>query len=146
MQEALQTYAQSIGAELKEKHGLWELTKVVAERKAFLSKKKLTYHAKFRIDENAKKVVFSEYLAEKGSGLSSGGSDFDDGMSPGFGFKTTSYKSRPSGRSGTIEEQSTLFGKDYTYEFGYEVIRQKVEELAKASGFTFDYKVLPTGI
>ncbi len=146
MREAIQTYAQSIGAELKEKHGAWELTKVIAERKAFLSKKKLTYHARFRIDDTAKTVVFSEYLAEKGSGLSSGGGDFDSDMSPGFGFKTTSYKSDPGGRSGTIEEQSKLFGKDYSYEFEYQATRKAIEAMAQKAGYKFDYKILPTGI
>ncbi|OGL30890.1 hypothetical protein A3F37_00415 [Candidatus Saccharibacteria bacterium RIFCSPHIGHO2_12_FULL_41_12] len=146
MEDKIRNYAQEIGAELKEKNGLWELSKLVAERKAFLSKKKLTYTAKFRINSDEKKVVLSEYLAEKGSGLSSGGGDFGSDMSPGFGFKTTSYKTGTSGISGSIQEQSDLFGKQYTYDFKYEAVRQKIETLALEAGFAFEYKVLPVGL
>ena len=73
-----------------EKKGLWDFSATIAERKAFLSKKKLTYSLRLRIDDGVKVVKFSEMLAEAGSGLSSGG-DFDSGMSSGFGFKTESY-------------------------------------------------------
>jgi hypothetical protein len=146
MHEELQAYAREIGSELKEKNGLYEISKTIAERKAFLSKKKLCYHAKFRVDDNSKSVVFSEYLKEKGSGISSGGGDFDSDMSPGFGFKATSYKSGPGGRSGSIEEQSKLFGKDYTYEFQYQTVREKIESMAEAAGYSFEYKVLPIGL
>ena len=145
MEQTIKDYAQEIGAEFKEKKGLCEMSKVIAERKAFLSKKKLTYTTKFRIDDDAKSIVFSEYLAEKGSGISSGG-DFDSDMSPGFGFKKTSYKTGTSGISGSIQEQSDLFGKQYTYEFKYEEIRNKIEELAQKEGYIFEYKILPIGL
>jgi hypothetical protein len=72
-----------------EKKGVWDFSATIAERKAFLSKKKLTYTSKIRIDDGAKVVKFSEMLIEVGSGFSSGG-NFDDGMSTGFGFKTES--------------------------------------------------------
>lgn len=146
MKDAIRNYAQQIGADVKEKKGLWELSRVVAERKAFLSRKKLTYTAKFRIDDATKKVVLSEYLAEKGSGLSSGGSGFDGDMSPGAGFKATTYKTGTSGISGSIQEQSDLFGKQYSYEFKYEAVRQTIEALAKEAGYTFEYKILPLGL
>lgn len=146
MIELIESYAKKLGADLKEKKGLCELTKVIAERKAFLSKKKLTYSAKFRVDDEAKSVVFSEFLAEKGSGISGGGSDFDADMSPGFGFKKTSYSSGTGGRSGTIQEQSDLFGKDYNYEFDYKIVRKTVEHMAKTAGYSFEYKVLPVNL
>ena len=142
MQNAIQDYAKSIGAELKDKKGVWTLSKVVAERKAFLSKKKLTYTAKFRIDDDAKQVIFSEYLAEKGSGFSSGGG-FDDGVSTGVGFSKTSYNTSKDGISGTIQEQSNLFGKQYSYDFKYDEVRTTVEDLAKKAGYEFEYRVLP---
>ncbi|MEI6228747.1 MAG: hypothetical protein WCP11_01845 [Candidatus Saccharibacteria bacterium] len=145
MEEAIRGYAVEIGADIKDKKGLWELSLTIAERKAFLSKKKLTYTAKFRIDKTNKTIVFSEYLAEKGSGLSSGG-DFDGGMSTGFGFKTTTYSTSKSGISGSITEQSNLFGQQYNYDFKYEAIRQKIESIAQDSGYKFEYKILPIGI
>ena len=146
MQDAVQDYAKSIGAELKDKKGVWELSMIVAERKAFLSKKKLTYTAKFRIDDEAKTVVFSEYLAEKGSGFSSGGGDFDGGMSTGMGFSKTSYNTSKDGISGSIQEQSNLFGKQYTYDFKYDEVRTTIEDMSLKSGYEFEYKVLPFGL
>ena len=143
MEDSVTNYAKSIGAELKDKKGVWTLSKVVAERKAFLSKKKLTYTAKFRIDDDAKQVVFSEYLAEKGSGFTGGSSGFDDGMSTGMGFSKTSYNTSKDGISGSIQEQSNLFGKQYSYDFKYDEVRTAVEDLAKKAGYEFEYKVLP---
>ena len=87
--------AASIGAELKEKKGDYTLTLVVAERKAFLSKKKLEYIARFRVDDSSRELKFTEMLKETGSGVSSG----DDGISPGFGFKAETVQdgSKPTG-------------------------------------------------
>jgi hypothetical protein len=147
MDEAIKQYAKDFGAELGEKKGVWDLSKVIAERKAFLSKKKLTYTAKFRIEEESKTVKFTEMLAEKGSGLSSSsGFDSDMEMSPGFGFKKEVYKSGAGGREGSIEEQSTLFGKDYNYNFDYKEVRKKIEDLAKQNGYQFKYQITPIGL
>jgi len=146
MQDKIKAYAKEFGADLSEKKGVWDFSKVIAERKAFLSKKKLTYTAKFRVDEDNKTLKFTEMLAEKGSGLSSGGFDSDMGMSSGFGFKAETYKSGASGREGSIQEQSNLFGKDYSYDFDYKEVRAKFEELAKSSDYQFKYQVTPIGL
>ena len=50
----IQNYLKTIPAELKESKGIYELTVVVAERKAFLSTQKLQYVAKFRILDEQK--------------------------------------------------------------------------------------------
>jgi hypothetical protein len=134
--------ATAIPAEIKEKKGIFEMTAVIAERKTFLSKKKLQYIARFRINEAAKEVKFTEMLKESGWGLSSGGND----MSPGFGFKTESYNTMNKGREGLIEEQSALFGKNYSYKFDCKTIRAKFEELAKAAGYEFKYQITPVGL
>ena len=124
-----------------EKKGLYEFKSVIAERKAFLSTKKLTYSFKMRIEEENKVVKFSEMLMEAGSGFTSGGND--DGMSTGFGFKTETYNTMNGGREGNIQEQSDLFGKKYEYTFDYKDIRSKVEEVAKGEGYIFEYQILP---
>lgn len=142
MQDQIADYAAKIGANLKSKSDVYELNKVIAERKAFLSKKKLTYTAKIKVDSNNKTMLFSEYLKESGSGISAGG-DFDSNISPGFGFSKTTYKTGTDGISGSIEEQSNLFGKQYNYDFKYQQVREKVESLAKEFGYTFDYKIIP---
>ena len=139
-------YANEFGAQMSEKKGVWTFSKVIAERKAFLSKKKLEYTAKFRIDDDAKVMKFTEMLKESGSGLTSGGGDFDGGMSTGFGFKTESFNTMNGGREGSIEEQSSLFGKDFTYEFDYKEIRTKLETLAKNAGYDFKYQVTAIGL
>jgi hypothetical protein len=109
------------------------LETVVAERKAFLSKRKLTYRCKLRVDDQALRVTFFEILVEKGSGVSSGDAD----MAPGFGFKKESYKVGGKSREGTIEEQSQLFGKDYDYRFEFGAVRKNVERAAAEAGYAF---------
>ena len=126
--------------EISEKKGAYALRIVVAERKAFLSKTKLEYIATFRVDDEAKVLHFSEMLKEVGSGLSSGGGD---DMSPGFGFKTETYKTGMGPREGSINEQSDLFGKKYDYTFDFKTIRTRFEGQAAAAGYSFDYQITP---
>jgi hypothetical protein len=128
--------------EWEEKKGIWEFSAIVAERKAFLAKKKLTYSAKMKIDEDRRLVLFSEMLVDSGSGFS-GGVGFDDGVSTGAGFKKETYNTMSKGREGTIEEQSDLFRKKYEYQFDYKEIRSKVENVVKTAGYSFDYQILP---
>jgi hypothetical protein len=127
-----------IKAEVKQDGNKISMEAVIAERKAFLSKKKLTYKAKIELDDENKKIRFSEMLKESGLGLSSGDSD----SSAGFGFKTETYNTMGGARKGNIEEQSTLFGKKYSYSFDYAAIRNKVEQAAKELGYTFEYHLL----
>lgn len=143
--DELQKIADSVSANLSEKKGIYSLEAVVAERKAFLTKKKLQYIAKFRIDDENKEVKFTEMLKESGSGFSSGGDE--DDMSPGFGFKKEIYKTgMGQPREGTIEEQSNLFGKDYTYNFDFKTIRSQIKEKAKSEGYSFKYQVTSAGL
>lgn len=141
--EEIKKYADSISADMSEKKGTWTLQKVVAERKSFLSKKKLEYIAQFRIDDEKKEIRFTEMLKESGSGISSG--SMDD-MSPGFGFKSGTYKTGLGPREGSIKEQSDLFGKDYNYEFKFGEIRLQVEGIAKNTGYDFKYQITSKGL
>jgi len=120
-----------------EKYGI-SFKKIIAERKVFLSTKKLEYSGKIKVDEQKKEVVFSDMLKESGSGLSMGS---DSNMSSGFGFTATTYSSGMKGRSGTIEEQSKLFGKKYTYSFNYGEVRAIVEDICKKEGYKFSYSI-----
>jgi hypothetical protein len=116
------------------KDGTLELETVVAERKAFLSKRKLTYRCRLRVDDQARRVRFFEILVEKGSGISSGEGD----MAAGFGFKKETYKVGGATREGTIEEQSRLFGKDYDYRFEFGAVRKDAERAAAEAGYAFE--------
>jgi hypothetical protein len=141
MIEEIKKALESFGGEWKEKKGIWDFSATIAERKAFLTKKKLTYSAKMRIDEETKTVKFSEMLIEPESGWTAGGS-YDDEVSTGFGFKTESYNTFRGARKGNIEEQSNLFGKKYEYKFDYKEIRSKTEEAVKSAGYGFEYQIL----
>ncbi len=143
MIEEIKKVLEGFNGAWKEKKGLWEFSSLIAERKAFLTKKRLTYSAKIRIDDGSKVVKFSELLTEEGSGFSAGGSYDDDGISPGFGFKTETYNTFKGAREGNIEEQSNLFGKKYEYKFDYKEIRSKVAEAVKSAGYGFEYQILP---
>lgn len=116
MFEKIQKALEDYGGSWKDKKGYKEFTSVIAERKAFLSTKKLTYSARIKVDDTAKIVNFSEMLMEAGSGLLSGSS---------------------------IEEQSDLFGKKFDYKFDYKEIRSIIENTVTTAGYEFKYQILP---
>jgi hypothetical protein len=142
MKEVVEKIAKDLDGKVSEKKGIISVEATIAERKAFLSRKKLTYSFKVKIDDKKKEVKFSEMLKEAGSGFSSGGG-FDSEMSTGFGFKKESYNTMSGAREGTIEESSKLFGKDFEYKFDYAKVRKEIEAAAKDKGYKFDYQVLP---
>jgi len=138
----IKTFVSSVPARLQEKNGLYSFEFIVAERKVFLSTKRLAYRAAFRIDETKKELRFSEMLKESGSGISSGAGD----MSPGFGFKVETYKTGMGPREGGIAEQSALFGKHYNYSFDYTSIRKAVEDAVAKAGYSFKYQITMVGL
>jgi len=140
--DQIKEFVAGILATVKEKRGVYSVKFIVAERRVFLSKKKLTYSAKFRVDEDKKELRFTEMLTESGSGMSGG----DDGSGPGFGFKKESYRMGTGPRSGTIAEQSQLFGAKYSYTFDFAKIRGEIERLATDGGYTFKYQITPRGL
>lgn len=144
MEERIKEVFYPYRPEFSEKKGVMTVELLVAERKSFLSKKRLTYIAKYRIDESSKEVRFTEMLKESGSGISSGGGDFDE--SPGFGFKKETYSTGKGGREGSIREQSSLFGKKYSYTFDLGKIRSEVEKRVIELGYTFKYQITPIGL
>lgn len=113
----------------------------IAERKAFLTRKKLVYKVNLKVDDIARKVDYSEMLKETGFGLSS--SAGDDELSPGFSFKAYKIKqgfgTPPEGK---IIEKSYLFGQKYTYNFDYRELRDKIREIVSESGYQLEYKIL----
>ncbi len=140
--DEIRRFLAGIPATLSEKRGLYSVEFTVAERKAFLSKKKLTYSARFRIDEDKKELRFTEMLKESGSGAYSGGDD----QSPGFGFKKETYKLGAGPRVGTIEEQSKLFGAQYSYAFDFSKVRAFIESETTKAGYAFTYQLTSLGL
>jgi hypothetical protein len=140
--DAIKEFLERIPATLKEKRGVHSVEFTVAERGTFLSKKKLTYSAGFRIDEDKKELRFTEMLNESGSGVSSGDSDFG----PGFGFKRETYKTGTGPREGSIEEQSNLFGAHYSYTFDFSKVRAFLESETVKAGYAFKYQITSLGL
>lgn len=137
--EEIRRIAEGIPAELKEDKKGFCLEWVVAERKSFLSKKKLVYQARMHLDRERQELRFSERLKESGFGLSAGGAD--DVLSPGFGFKTEKYSIGSGPREGTLEEQSDLFGRKYQYSFDFGLIRRSIEAKTVETGYRFVYSI-----
>jgi hypothetical protein len=127
-----------IGFNLTDESNGFSFHRLIAERKVFLSTKKLEYSGRVKIDETNKEVIFSDKLSETGSGLTFG---TDSDIGPSIGFSTTTYNSGINGKSGTIEEQSTLFGKDYNFTFKFEDIRLKVTRVCVNEGYKFTYSI-----
>ncbi len=133
---------QSLPAPLEEqKGGTLGFEAVIAERKSFLTRKKLTYRCRLRISDSDRNVRFYEILKESGFGISGGGG-FDDDMSPGLSFKKETYGFSGKERSGTIEEQSRIFGKDYSYSFDYAAVRNAVRKIAEEEGYRLEVCLL----
>ncbi len=142
LRDEIVQFVAAIPTRLEEKGGLYSFVFVVAERKALLSKKKLTYSAQFRIDDEKREVRFTEMLKESGGGFSSGSDD----LGPGFGFKKETYKTGAGPREGSIEEQSCLFAKQYKYAFDVAKIRTSIESLATKAGYRFAYQLTAHGL
>ncbi len=113
----------------------------IAERKAFLSKRKLAYKCKLRVNEGPRSITFWEMLVEKGSGVSG-----SDDTAPGFGFKKETYSTKGKELSGGIEEASRLFGKDYTYTWDYAAVRNAVRGAAEAAGYSLSVVLNPKSV
>jgi hypothetical protein len=138
--DEVRKFVEGIPATLREKRGVYSVELTVAERKVFLSKKRLTYSARFRIDEEKKELRFTEMLKESSSGVSGG----EGG--PGFGFKKERYKVGAGPREGSIEEQSELFGAQYSYAFDFSRVRAFIESAAADAGYAFRYQMTSLGL
>lgn len=138
LKEELIKIGKSFPGEFKERRdGSFILKFVIAERKVFLSKKKLTYKCKVRINDEKKEVTFFEILSESSSGLPAGS---------GFEFKKETYGTKGKERDGGIEEMSNLFGKKYTYSFDYKKIRETLKEEAQKEGYSFSVKLMEKSV
>lgn len=121
----------------QQKDGSLTLEYVVAERKWFLSRKKVTYRCRVRIDDDAKSVRMSEVLKESGFGLSSG----PDDIGPGFGVRKESYKIGGAEREGYIDEQASLLGRQYKCQFDFSTVRNAVKQAAAGAGYAFSMTI-----
>jgi len=142
---AAETVLKTVAEELNDipgtfadKKGIFCMDTVIAERKVLLSKQKLSYTARFKVDESAKEVTFTEKLTETKAGLGAGGMD-DFGS--GAGFRKSRVVSGPGGLEGVIDQQSSLFGKKFDFSFNYKRVRETVKKAAEENGYAFTYKI-----
>jgi hypothetical protein len=142
--EAIKFYlAEEAGAQVTSKGQSGEARLLVAEQKSLLSKKKVEYLARFKVDEKDRVVRFFEMLKESGSGMSGGDtSDFGGG----WGVTKTTYKMSGSGIEGTLEAQGSLLGQKFGFTFDYGRIRKAVQVIAEKNGYRFEYQVTPKGL
>ncbi len=124
---ALTEALRELGGEVVQRGEELVFTKVLAERRVFLARKKLVYRARLRVDENTHEVRLVESLTETSSGLAG-----DSGVQ----FQAESYRTRPALREGTIAEQAKLFGANYCYTFDFEQVRTAVERVVREHGYT----------
>lgn len=111
--------------------GMLALEATLGERKTLLSRQKLVYRARVRVDDERREVRFWELLKETSAGLVGG-----------FDLKVEVTGVRGKERTGAIEEQSRYFGKRYDYRFDYAAVRKTVEEAARAEGYRFELVLL----
>ncbi len=132
LKEALGQALGALGGEVVSRGNVVEFTKTVAERKAFLSRKRLMYRASIRVDGEKREVHLTESLTETGSGLAA---------DSGVGVRKETYRMGRGPREGGIAEQSKLFGKAYAYTFDHGAIRTVIETLARSHGYTVQYHI-----
>ena len=138
------SYLTDLGAETNHKSGRGAAKLVLAEKKSFLSRKKVEYHAKFKVDESARTVHFFEMLKESGAGMSGG--DLDD-VGGGVGFRKETYRTGGGGgRAGGIEAQGSLLGQRYSFTSDFGQVRSAIEKIVQQQGYQFDYQLTPKGL
>lgn len=136
--EAIRRAFQGRGAEFTDRDGVLSVTLVVAERKGFLSRRKVTYSARFRVDEPRRTVLFSELLKESGSGLTGSGPLGE----PGAGFKVQTWKTGRGPRQGMIEEQARDLAGRFQMSIDFAANRAAVEKAVAEIGYALEYHVL----
>ena len=111
----------------REGDGTLSYEAVVAERKTLLSRQRLTYRARLRVDDEARTVRFYELLKESSRGLVGG-------------LTLTAEATKLSGkeRTGIVEQRSRYLGKPYDFHLDYAAVRQAVESAARARGYAFE--------
>lgn len=126
LKEALVQALGELGGAVASRGDVLEFIKTVAERKAFLTRKRLVYRARIRVDEGKREIHLAESLMETGVGLAA---------DSGVGVRTETYRTGRGPRGGGIGEQSKLFGKVYAYTFDFAAVRGAIEHVAHDLGY-----------
>lgn len=108
------------------------ITNELANANWGVGKKKVEYSAVLRLDAATQKVYFWEMIKESGRGLAAL-----------FSFKTETYRTNGTTRSGTVNE--TAYGpggKLIDYNWDYNQVRQIIEAAVRSQGWQFETVLL----
>lgn len=122
------------GELVPQRDGSLKLEQVIAERRRFLSRKKVTYVCRLRVDPEARAVRFYEALKESGFGLSGGGGD--DDLGPGLGYCKESYACSGKCRAGTVAERLRGLGGGFTFRFDLGALHEALRACTASAGFS----------
>ncbi len=131
IEEELRGIAAEFGLDSKEEKGVVALSRPAAEKKGFLSKRKVTYRALYKIDPEKKELHFTEFLVESGSGAGGTGSE---------SWSTGRDKEGPEGRVG---KRMSALAKKYQIHFPAVEVGVRFRQAAEAGGYAFTYQKTP---
>ncbi len=132
MIEALRQFLQGQGGELRQEGDKILYTKVLAERRVLLGKRRVVYRARFRVDAQAREILYSEQLVETGLGMS---------PEAGVGTRVEVGSLTPGPREGRLAEELNLLGKRYSVQFDYGALRRGLEAVAAEQGYTLRFSL-----
>lgn len=125
-----------------QKDGSLTLEYVVAERKGFLSSKKVTYRCRVRADDSGRSVKMFEMLKESGFGISGG----SDELGPGVSFRKEVTQLKGLEQEGYIDEHARLLGAQYKCQFDFAKVRNVVKQVAANAGYAFSMVLLEKSV
>jgi len=104
-----------------------EISNELANANWTVGNKKVEYSACLLADLGMRTIIFWEIIKEKGMG-----------MAALFSFKTETYRTNGSTRSGSVKEVGYGFdGKVIDYNWDYALVRQTIEAAAQSQGWQF---------
>ena len=127
-----------------QKDGSARMEAVIAERKAFLSKKKLDLHLPLQGRRAGQRSALLRDA--QGIGLRRHKRRGQRRDEHGLRLQEGDLQHLRERANGSIEEQSKLFGKDYSYKFDFGTFRGAVRKAAEGAGYRFEVKLMEKSV
>ena len=132
LREALLFWLKAQGGEVREEGDNLTFTRVLAERRTFLARRKTTLYLHLEIHEQKKELLARLSLAEKGSGLP---------LESGVGGRLEIYKLGRK-RTGKVTEDLRFLFERYRLSFDYTAFQREIENLAKEHSYATRWESL----
>jgi hypothetical protein len=136
--EAIRKVFHGRGATFTDRDGVLAVEVPIAERRSLLSRRRLTYSARFRVDEQRRVVRFTEMLKEAGWGLPGSGAL----GGPGLGVEVRTWKSGRAPREERIDAQARDLAGRFELSFDLGANRAAVRKALGDVGYALEYHVL----